>query len=117
MWFIDVIGDKTSIDKGNLLSSVVWNLVPVYHGDGRGSEGRQVRHQGLFDPALPTIRCSCCRPSTSRTMSGPRSPRLRKQIVDGSLKIEPVWEAQKVRALMSLGRPTRRRSKRSASGL
>ena len=30
MWFIDVIGDKTSIDKGNLLSSVVWNLVPVY---------------------------------------------------------------------------------------
>ena len=30
VWFIDVIGDKTPIDKGNLLSSVVWNLVPVY---------------------------------------------------------------------------------------
>ena len=26
--FIDVIGDKTSIDKGNLLSSVVWNMTP-----------------------------------------------------------------------------------------
>ena len=24
------IGDKSSIDKGHLLSSVVWNLVPVY---------------------------------------------------------------------------------------
>src|SRR6202162_3110192 len=30
VWFIDEIGDKTSIDKGHLLSSVVWNLVPVY---------------------------------------------------------------------------------------
>ena len=30
VWFIDVIGDKTSIDKGHLLSSVVWNMVPVY---------------------------------------------------------------------------------------
>src|SRR5262249_41745133 len=30
VWYIDVIGDKTKIDKGNLLSSVVWNLVPVY---------------------------------------------------------------------------------------
>src|ERR1700692_3014112 len=30
VWFIDVIGDKTPVDKGNLLSSVIWNLVPVY---------------------------------------------------------------------------------------
>ena len=30
VWFIDEIGDKTSIDKGHLLSSVIWNLVPVY---------------------------------------------------------------------------------------
>ena len=29
-YFIDVIGDKTSIDKGFLLSSVVWDLTPVY---------------------------------------------------------------------------------------
>ena len=28
--FIDVIGDKSEIDKGHLLSSVIWNLVPVY---------------------------------------------------------------------------------------
>ena len=30
VWFIDEIGDKTAIDKGHLLSSVIWNLVPVY---------------------------------------------------------------------------------------
>ena len=30
VWFIDEIGDKSAMDKGNLLSSVVWNLVPVY---------------------------------------------------------------------------------------
>ena len=30
VWFIDIIGDKSKIDKGTLLSSVVWNLVPVY---------------------------------------------------------------------------------------
>jgi basic membrane protein A and related proteins len=31
VWFIDVIGDKTSIDdKGVLLTSVVWDYVPVF---------------------------------------------------------------------------------------
>ncbi|OIV46407.1 BMP family ABC transporter substrate-binding protein [Sodalis sp. TME1] len=30
VWFIDVIGDKSPIDKGHLLSSVLWNLTPVY---------------------------------------------------------------------------------------
>lgn len=29
-YFIDVIGDKSSIDKGFLLSSVLWDLTPVY---------------------------------------------------------------------------------------
>ncbi|MEA9391264.1 BMP family protein [Acerihabitans sp. TG2] len=30
VYFIDVIGDKSSIDKGHLLSSVIWNLTPVF---------------------------------------------------------------------------------------
>src|SRR5262249_56947214 len=30
VWFIDVIGDKSSIDKGHLLSSLLWNMVHVY---------------------------------------------------------------------------------------
>ncbi len=30
VWFIDVIGDKSPIDKGHLLSAVVWDFVPVF---------------------------------------------------------------------------------------
>ncbi|MEI4487885.1 BMP family protein [Frigidibacter sp. MR17.14] len=30
VWFIDVIGDKSSIDKGHLLSSVIWDMAPVF---------------------------------------------------------------------------------------
>ncbi len=30
VWFIDVIGDKTPIDKGHLLSAVVWDFVPIF---------------------------------------------------------------------------------------
>src|SRR3546814_5125827 len=29
-WFIDVIGDKSELDQGHLLSSVIWELVTVY---------------------------------------------------------------------------------------
>ena len=49
VYFIDVIGDKTPIDKGFLLSSVVWNITPVYCGDDRGSEGRHLRLERLRD--------------------------------------------------------------------
>ena len=58
VWFIDVIGDKTSIDKGNLL--VLRRLGPRagLFGDDRGSEGRQVRHPRLFDPAQRRFRAS-----------------------------------------------------------
>ena len=34
-------------------------------------------------------------------MSGPSSRRCAKQIIDGKLKVEPVWDAPKVRALMT----------------
>ena len=47
--FIDVIGDKTSIDKGYLLSSVVWDMTPVYVGMIAGPEERHVRHEELPD--------------------------------------------------------------------
>ncbi len=30
VWFIDVIGDKSPIDKGHLLSSVLWNFEPIF---------------------------------------------------------------------------------------
>ncbi len=100
VWFIDVIGDKTSIDKGHLLSSVVWNLVPVYtamvedlKADKFGTHGYSIQ---LSDDSVQLLKTKHIPDDVWGAVSD-----VRKQIVDGSLKIEPVWEADKVRALMS----------------
>ena len=70
VWFIDVIGDKSPIDKGNLLSSVVWNLVPVYSAM---IEDLKADRFGThpYSSAWPTTRCSCCIRSTFPTRCGP----------------------------------------------
>jgi len=100
VWFIDVIGDKTSIDKGNLLSSVVWNLVPVYSAmvedlkaDAFGTKGYSIQ---LADDSVKLLHTKHIPDNVWSDVSA-----VRQQIVDGKLKIEPVWEAEKVRALMT----------------
>jgi basic membrane protein A and related proteins len=100
VWFIDVIGDKTSIDKGNLLSSVIWNLVPVYSAmvedlkaDTFGTKGYSIQ---LSDDSVQLLHSKHIPDAIWNEVSA-----VRQQIVDGSLKIEPVWEADKVRALMT----------------
>lgn len=100
VWFIDVIGDKTSIDKGNLLSSVIWNLVPVYSAmvedlkaDTFGTKGYSIQ---LSDDSVQLLHSKHISDNLWSEVTA-----IRQQIVDGSLKIEPVWEAEKVRALMS----------------
>jgi basic membrane protein A and related proteins len=100
VWFIDVIGDKTSIDKGHLLSSVVWNLVPTYSAmvedlkaDKFGTRGYSIQ---LADNSVELLKTKYIPDDLWAELS-----KLREQIVKGELKIEPVWEADKVRALMS----------------
>jgi simple sugar transport system substrate-binding protein len=100
VWFIDVIGDKTSIDKGNLLSSVIWNLVPVYSAmvedlkaDTFGTKGYSIQ---LADDSVTLLHSKHIPDNVWTDVSA-----IRQQIVDGKMKIEPVWEAEKVRALMS----------------
>ncbi len=100
VWFIDVIGDKTSIDKGNLLSSVVWNLVPVYSAmvedlkaDKFGTKGYSIQ---LSDNSVQLLKTKHIPDDVWADVS-----KVRDEIVGGSLKVEPVWEADKVRALMS----------------
>ncbi|HEX9791038.1 MAG TPA: BMP family protein [Kiloniellales bacterium] len=99
-WFIDVIGDKSSLDKGHLLSSVLWDMVPVYSAMVEdlkagtfGSKGYKI---GLSDDSV-------------RLLKTPHVPddiwadimKVRGQILDGSVKVEEITDAQKVRALMS----------------
>jgi simple sugar transport system substrate-binding protein len=100
VWFIDVIGDKSSIDKGHLLSSVVWNLVPVYDqmvqdlkADTFGTKGYSI---GLKDDSVQLLKTKHIPDNVwSEVMA------VRQQILDGKVKVEPIWDAAQVRPLMS----------------
>lgn len=100
VWFIDVIGDKTPIDKGHLLSSVVWNMEPVYtamiedlKAGTYGTHGYQI---SLADDSVQLLKT----PHIPEDVWG-ELMKVRDQIVQGSLSIKPIWDAEKVRALMT----------------
>jgi basic membrane protein A and related proteins len=100
VWFIDVIGDKTSIDKGHLLSSVVWNLVPVYDqmvqdlkADTFGKKGYSI---GLKDDSVQLLKTKHIPDDVWKEVTA-----VRQDILDGKIKVEPVWDAAQVRPLMT----------------
>ena len=100
VWFIDVIGDKSAIDKGHLLSSVVWNMVPVYSAmvedlkaDRFGTKGYSI---GLADDSVQLLKTPHIPNDVWTDLM-----KVRDEIVGGSVKVEPVWDAEKVRALMT----------------
>ena len=100
VWFIDVIGDKTSIDKGHLLSSVVWNLVPVYSqmvedlkADSFGTKSYEI---GLKDDSVQLLKTKHIPDDVWNAVMD-----VRKQILDGKVKVSPIWDAAQVRPLMS----------------
>ncbi len=99
-WFIDVIGDKTSIDKGHLLSSVVWNLVPVYSqmvedlkADTFGTHAYAI---GLKDDSVQLLKTKHISDDVWNDVMA-----ARQQIVDGAMAVSPIWDAAKVRELMT----------------
>jgi simple sugar transport system substrate-binding protein len=100
VWFIDVIGDKTPVDKGHLLSSVIWNLEPVYSAmieDLKANRfGTHPYPLRLSDDSVRLLH--------SKYIPDPLWAELmtvRQRLINGEVKIEPVWDAVKVRALMS----------------
>jgi simple sugar transport system substrate-binding protein len=100
VWFIDVIGDKTPVDKGHLLSSVVWNLVPVYSAmiedlkaNTFGTHSYPIQ---LVDDSVHLLHSKYIPEKVWSDVEA-----VRKQIIDGQLKIEPIFDAVKVRALMT----------------
>lgn len=99
-WFIDVIGDKTEIDKGFLLSSVIWNMEPVYSAmvedlkaDTFGTKGYAI---GLADDSVKLLKTKYIPDDVWADLM-----KTRDEIVSGALKVDPVWDAEGVRALMS----------------
>ena len=100
-WFIDVIGDKTPIDKKNsLLSSVIWDLTPLYSemvedlkADKFGSHEYAI---SLKDNSVQLLHTKHIPDDVWASLED-----LRKKIIDGSVKVDRIEDAQKVRALMS----------------
>ncbi len=99
-WFIDVIGDKSELDKGNLLSSVLWDMVPVYtamvediKADTFGTRGYQI---SLADDSVRLLKT----PHIPEDIWGDLM-KTRDDIIAGSITIDEITDAQEVRALMS----------------
>ncbi len=100
VWFIDVIGDKSPVDKGNLLSSVVWNLVPVYSAmieDLKANRfGTHAYPIQLVDDSVHLLHTTHITDKTWAELEA-----VRAQIIAGQVKIEPIFDAVRVRALMT----------------
>ena len=100
LWFIDVIGDKTPIDKGNLLSSVVWNLLPVYSAMIEDLKANKFgTHAYPIQLADDSVRLLHSKHIPDKVWA--EVDAVRTQIIDGKLKVEPIFDAVRVRALMN----------------
>ncbi len=100
VYFIDVIGDKSSIDKGNLLSSVVWDMTPVYTAMIQdlksGKFGTYEYAIKLSDDSVRLLKTSHIPDKTwSEIMA------LRDDVVSGKIKVEPHFDAAAVHALVT----------------
>ncbi|MGH6961735.1 MAG: putative B6 ABC transporter substrate-binding protein, partial [Dongiaceae bacterium] len=100
VWFIDVIGDKSSIDKGHLLSSVLWNMVPVYSAmiedlkaDKFGTHNYTI---GLADDSVALLKTKHIPDDVWASLQD-----LRQQIIAGKIKVGEIYDAQAVRAMMT----------------
>ena len=99
-WFIDVIGDKSSLDKGHLLSSVLWNMEPVYTAMVEdlmaGTFGTKNYRIQLADDSVKLLR-------TEHVPAGiwDALMTLRDEIIAGTVTVDLVTDAQAVRALVT----------------
>jgi basic membrane protein A and related proteins len=100
VWFIDEIGDKTSIDKGHLLSSVIWNLVPVYSAMiedlKAGKFGTHAYSIQLSDDSVRLLHSKYIPDNIWSDIDT-----VRTQIIGGKLKVDAIWDALTVRAMMT----------------
>lgn len=100
VYFIDVIGDKTPIDKGNLLSSVVWDLTPVYaamiadvKADKFGSRNYGIQ---LADDSVKLLKTKQIPDAVWSDIM-----KIRQDIVDGKIALTPKFDADSVHAVVT----------------
>ena len=100
MWFIDEIGDKTAIDKGHLLSSVIWNLVPVYSAMIEDLKANKFgTHAYAIQLSDDSVRLLHSQYIPDNVWSYIET--VRTQIIGGRVKVDAIWDALKVRELMT----------------
>ncbi len=100
VWFIDVIGDKRSLDKGHLLSSVLWDLTPTYTEiikDLQGGKfGTRSYAIGLKDKSVQLLETG-----HADAAAWTATMQVQDKILAGDIAVEQIFDAEKVRALMS----------------
>jgi len=99
--FIDVIGDKSSLDTGHLLTSVVWDMTPVY------SEMIADLKAGAFGSKRYAISLAGDSVKLLRTPQVPGDVwaeimALRDEIASGGMSMDPIFDSEEVRALVTL---------------
>ena len=100
VWFIDQLGDKSSLDKGHLLSSVVWNLVPVYSAMIEDLQaGKFGTHPYSIQLSDDSVRLLHSKYIPDDVWSYIET--VRTQIIRGQVRVDTVWDARTVRGLMS----------------
>ena len=100
VYFIDVIGDKSSLDKGYLLSSVMWNMVPVYSAMvddlNAGTFGTKAYAIKLDDDSVKLLKTDQIPDDVWTEVMI-----LRDGIISGEITVDEVYDAQDVRAMMT----------------
>ncbi|WP_374292253.1 BMP family lipoprotein, partial [Paenirhodobacter enshiensis] len=100
VYFIDVIGDKTPIDKGYLLSSVLWNLEPVFAAmiaDVKaGSYGSHNYDINLKDGSVDLLHTKNIPDDVWAEVM-----KAKQDIIDGKIVLTPHYDAAAVHALVT----------------
>ena len=98
--FIDVIGNKTSIDKGFLLSSVLWDFksafVDMINDVNAGTYGTRNYALNLKNGSISLLKTPLITDAIWAEIEA-----IKASIIDGSLVVENVTDAAGVRSRMS----------------
>ncbi len=100
VWFIDVIGDKSSIDHGNLLSSVVWDYVPVFDQMVQDIKadtfGTHEYHLSLASGSIHLLKTPHIPEAVWNELMAAQA-----DIIAGRIKVEQTFDASRVRSAMT----------------
>lgn len=100
VWLIDVIGDKTSVAQGHLLSAVLWDMTQAFvrmvEDINAGKLGQRPYSIGLADNSVRLLKTAAIPDNVWNEIDD-----IQKKIASGAVKPDRVFDAQTVRARMT----------------